>query len=224
MTTTGTGEMILWGATGQAKVLRDCMRHTGIRLVAVVDRDPSTPPPFPDVPFVGGREAFERWLQSRGSAGFGFLVAIGGERGRDRLELQAYLGSLGATPLVAVHATAFVAPDAHIGLGSQILAQAAVCVEAQIGEACIVNTAASVDHECRIGDGVHIMPGAHLAGCVTVERCATIGTGAAVIPRIRVGQGAVVGAGAVVIEDVPDWAVVVGSPARIVGSRKETES
>jgi UDP-3-O-[3-hydroxymyristoyl] glucosamine N-acyltransferase len=41
-----------------------------------------------------------------------------------------------------------------------VLAQAAVCVEARIGEACIINTRSSVDHECVLGQGVHIAPGA----------------------------------------------------------------
>lgn len=49
-----------------------------------------------------------------------------------------------------------------------------------------------------------------------VKRRATIGTGAVLLPGITVGEGALVGAGAVVLEDVPDGAVVVGNPARII--------
>ena len=43
-----------------------------------------------------------------------------------------------------------------------------------------------------------------------------IGAGATVTPGINIGSWALVGAGAVIIEDVPDYAVVVGNPGRII--------
>lgn len=43
-----------------------------------------------------------------------------------------------------------------------------------------------------------------------------IGENVAVLPGVTIGQGAVIGAGAVVTRDVPDNAVAVGNPARIV--------
>ena len=46
-----------------------------------------------------------------------------------------------------------------------------------------------------------------------------IGHGAIVLPGRRVGTGAAVGAGAVVTRDVPDFAVVVGNPARVLRLR-----
>ncbi|MCS6794768.1 MAG: N-acetyltransferase [Raineya sp.] len=49
-----------------------------------------------------------------------------------------------------------------------------------------------------------------------VEDRASIGTGATILGGIRIGKNAVVGAGAVVTKDVPDNAVVVGNPARII--------
>jgi len=49
-----------------------------------------------------------------------------------------------------------------------------------------------------------------------VEERASIGTGATILGGIRIGKNAIVGAGAVVTKDVPDNAVVVGNPARII--------
>jgi len=45
-----------------------------------------------------------------------------------------------------------------------------------------------------------------------------------ILPGCKVGKGAVVGAGAIVAHDVPDMAVVVGNPARIIRSRKDIHS
>lgn len=52
---------------------------------------------------------------------------------------------------------------------------------------------------------------------VTVRYGAAIGGGAVLTPGVTIGKWALVGAGAVVAKDVPDYALVVGNPARIVG-------
>jgi acetyltransferase-like isoleucine patch superfamily enzyme len=52
-----------------------------------------------------------------------------------------------------------------------------------------------------------------------VKRRAVIGSSAVVLP-VTVGEGAFVGAGAVVTKDIPDFAIAVGNPARIVGDMR----
>ncbi len=221
----GVERAVLWGASGHAKVLRECLGPQGPRLVAVFDNAPDVPAPFPDVALFTGSAGFARWLAQAGDpATVGFLVAIGGERGRERVELHERLVAAGLQALTVVHARAFVASDATLGAGSQVLAQAAVCVQAVLGRACIVNTGASVDHECRLGDGVHVCPGAHLAGLVEVGAHAMIGTGASVLPRVRIGADARIGAGAVVTRDVPAGLTVVGNPARALRRRPGAET
>lgn len=207
---------IFWGASGHAKVLREFIASTGHELVALFDNEVGVTPPFVDVPVHCGRAGFEEWRKKTGATPAAFLVAIGGDKGRDRLEIQNFLASRGLIPLTVTHPTAFVATSAAIGCGSQILALSAVAAEARLGEGCIINTRASVDHECVLGCGVHIAPGATLAGCVKVGDFSMVGAGAVVLPRITIGKNAVIGAGAVVTKDVPDNKVVFGNPARIM--------
>lgn len=61
-------------------------------------------------------------------------------------------------------------------------------------------------------------------GNPTICDHAIIYAGAKVIGPVRVGVGAVVGANAVVTKDVPDYAVVVGAPAKIIKYRKPLDS
>ena len=50
-----------------------------------------------------------------------------------------------------------------------------------------------------------------------------IGNSAIIVSGVKIGDGAVVGAGAIVTKDVPDYAIVVGSPARIIRYRFSNE-
>lgn len=54
---------------------------------------------------------------------------------------------------------------------------------------------------------------------VTIGNDVWIGHGAVVMPGLSVGNGAVIGANAVVTRDVPAYAIVAGSPARVLRPR-----
>jgi len=213
--------IVVWGASGHAKVLREFIASIGYELVATFDNNADVGPPFSDVPLFHGKQGFQAWAGEQRESGVACLVAIGGASGRVRLDIQRYMESQGLVPAVAVHPTAFVAANATLAKGCQILAQTAVCAEVRMGEACIINTRASVDHESMLGDGVHVAPGAVLAGCVTFGDFSMIGAGAIILPRIKIGKDVIVGAGAVVTRDIPDGKIVYGNPASI--QRDNTE-
>lgn len=60
----------------------------------------------------------------------------------------------------------------------------------------------------------------HLKIC----RDAWVGAFVVVLPGVqRIGEGAVIGAGSIVTKDVPDYAIVAGSPATIIGEREKEE-
>jgi UDP-2-acetamido-3-amino-2,3-dideoxy-glucuronate N-acetyltransferase len=54
-----------------------------------------------------------------------------------------------------------------------------------------------------------------------VKQGATLGANATIVCGITIGRYAFVGAGAVVTKDVPDYALVIGAPARMAGSMCE---
>ncbi|MEM1382240.1 MAG: NeuD/PglB/VioB family sugar acetyltransferase [Pseudomonadota bacterium] len=203
--------LILWGAAGHARVLRDAVAPAPI--AAVFDRA-DVAPPWPEAPLHIGRDGFLAWLSARSGPPPGFAVAIGGAKGADRLEIAQWLQGHGLQPATVLHAAARCERSARIAAGAQVLMGALVGTEASVGAQSILNTGASVDHDCRIGNGCHIGPRAVLCGEIEVGDRAFVGAGATVLPKLKIGADAVVGAGAVVTEDVPAGATVAGVPAR----------
>jgi acetyltransferase-like isoleucine patch superfamily enzyme len=61
-------------------------------------------------------------------------------------------------------------------------------------------------------------------GDIKIGDDAWLGFGVIVLSGVRIGEGAVVGAGSVVTDPVPDAAVAVGTPARVVKMRSDIEA
>ncbi len=207
---------VLWGSAGHAKVLASLIALKGGEVIALFDNK-DIPPALPNVPLYLGEAGFTNWANCRGDLpALSGLVAIGGQRGRDRIAIQELFKVWGLHLPSLIHPTAAVCHTASLGAGTQILAQAIVAADVRIGSACIVNHHASVDHECILGDGVHIAPNATLCGCITVGDYSLIGAGSVVLPHRIIGPGAIVGAGAVVTRDVAPNTTVLGNPARCI--------
>jgi acetyltransferase-like isoleucine patch superfamily enzyme len=51
---------------------------------------------------------------------------------------------------------------------------------------------------------------------VLIREYAWVGAGATILPGVCIGRHAIVGAGSVVTKDVPDYAVAVGNPAKVI--------
>ena len=115
-----------------------------------------------------------------------------------------------------------------------------------LGREVSINARASLDGGRRgisIGDGTRIASGAVLYAFdhgiapdrpvreqpvksrgIVLGQDVWIGANAGVTDGVQIGDHAVVGMGAVVTRDVPEWAIVGGSPARIIGDRREVPS
>ena len=119
---------------------------------------------------------------------------------------------------------ALIRDNVTIGKNAVIMMGAVINIGAIIGEGTMIDMGAVLGGRATVGKNCHVGAGAVLAGViepasakpVIVEDGVLIGANAVVIEGVHIGAGAVVAAGAVVIEDVPDNAVVAGCPARVI--------
>lgn len=118
---------------------------------------------------------------------------------------------------VVVDPQAAIAPDSTPGAGSLVGPCAVVLPSTRIGRHVAIRQGVSIGHDVTVGDWCMFAGNASIAGRVRIGEGAYIGMGAAVREESSIGRWSVVGMGAVVLHDVPDFAIVAGNPARIVG-------
>ena len=213
-------KFLIWGAKGHAKVLDEIIRLNNGEVIALIDRDSFLDSPISSLKILEGYQGYSNWLKETRNLYSNFKVsaisAIGGEKGKDRLDYLKMFKLDGFETPSLIHPKSHVSDTAVIGENSQICAFAFVGADALVGDACIVNTKASIDHESIIGNGVHLAPGATLCGCVKVGNLVFIGASAIILPNLSIGDNSIIGAGSIVTRDVPKNVLVYGNPAKII--------
>ncbi len=193
----------LYGASGHGKVIIDILNAAGVKIRSVIDDNPKSET-------ILGISVIKTSDFDMGFLGE-TIISIGNNKVRKKLSK-----SLRADFAKAIHPSAVISVNAIIGEGTVVMAGVAINPDTTIGKHCIINTNATVEHDALIADFVHICPGVSLAGNVTVGEGTQVGIGATVIQGITIGKWVTIGAGTVIVNDIPDYTVVVGNPGKII--------
>ena len=195
----------IFGASGHGKVVADSVKSEDEIVVAFFDDAPKTGN-WNTIPIHHANSL------PKASKTNEIVIAIGNNKIRKEISSRI----IGFNFFVVKHKTAVIASKVSIEEGTVVMANVVINSDANIGKHCIINTSAVIEHDCKIGDYVHVSPKAVLGGNVTVGEGTHIGIGAIIIPETSIGKWVTIGAGAVVIRDVPDYAIVVGNPGKII--------
>ena len=126
-----------------------------------------------------------------------------------------------------------IGDETKIGAFVEIQKDAIIGARCKISSHSFICEGVEIEDECFVGHGVmftnDVYPRAvNRDGSLQtdadwqviktkVKTRASIGSNATIIAGVTIGENALVGAGAVVANDVPDFAIVAGVPARVIG-------
>lgn len=133
-----------------------------------------------------------------------------------------------------------IGSDSRIGTFVEIQAGASIGSRCKVSSHTFICEGVIVEDEVFIGHGVMFTndrkpratnPDGSLQGgsdwsleTTTVRRRASIGSNATILCGVTIGEGALIGAGAVVTKDVPDFAIVAGVPAKVIGDARNARN
>lgn len=132
-----------------------------------------------------------------------------------------------------------------IGSGSKIGSFVEIQKNASVGERCKISShtficeGVTIEDEVFIGHGVMFTNDVYPRAAnpdgspqteadwkvvpTLIKKGASLGSNVTVLCGIEIGRFSLVGAGAVVTKSVPDYAIVAGVPARVVGDTRKTK-
>lgn len=130
-----------------------------------------------------------------------------------------------------VWAFVHILPGARIGADCNICDHVFIENDVVVGDRVTIKSGIYIWDGVRIGDDVHLGPNVVFTNVMyprskhyppqfartIVNQWASIGANATILPNLTIGRWAMVGAGAVVTHNVPDFGIVVGNPARLIG-------
>lgn len=111
----------------------------------------------------------------------------------------------------------------ELGVGNLICAGAQIQPDVKISSHIYISNNSVICSQAIVEDFCNISNSASIMGQVVLGTGAYIGANSSIIGKKKIGQWAVVGMGAVVLMDVPDFAIVAGNPARIIGKNQEAK-
>lgn len=132
-----------------------------------------------------------------------------------------------------------ISKDVNIERGAVFSSRVTIGKESGIGIKAFIQGETHIGDYVMMGPEVNIWTNNHETCNIQIPMCKQgskeeqpvwigndvwIGNRVIILPGVKVGNGAIIGAGAVVSKDVPDMAVVVGNPARIVKYRNSLEN
>lgn len=185
--------------------------HTSFHALGFIDNDPQKKgKSFVGLPIFGGFEVLPTLLGQD-------VVVVNLITGsaEARYETSLVMHQMGCRFCNFVHPSVDLTMTV-MGVGNYIQESVVLQAEVELGNNSSIHIGTMVGHETKIGHSVFIAHACSISGSVRIEDGVFVGTNATIVPRLRIGRWATIGAGAVVIRDVPDYAIVVGNPARVV--------
>lgn len=214
--------IIIIGSSGHAKVIIDIVeKENKYTIVGLLDKFRRVGEEVLGYKIIGKEEDIPDLVVKHDLTGG--IIAVGDNwiRKKNYKEIKSIAPNF--TFVKTIHPNAQIARDVQIGNGTVIMAGAIVNTNSIIKNHCILNTNSSLDHDCFMDDFSSLAPNTAIGGNVKIGQFSAVSLGANVIHGITIKEHTVIGAGSVVLEDVPEFSIAYGIPAKIIRKREAGE-
>lgn len=120
-----------------------------------------------------------------------------------------------------VHATAFVPDTVKIHPGVLIMANSYIGPSTEIKENTLIKASCLIGHNNVIEPLCTFSAGCIVSSYVTIGKCSDVAFGARVIEKVKMGNYSTAGAASLVLKDVGENEIHVGSPAKFLKYGRE---
>ena len=159
--------------------------------------------------------SYEAALEKYGKDGIEFILGIGEPAVKDIIFEKLMKDGCEVTNLLHPNYKGF-GRGMVVGKGIVVHSNSSLPPYSKFGNNVLIQGTAIMGHNVELGDNVVISSLAFVGGDTVIGRNAYIAPHSCIRNGIHIGENAIVGMGAVVTKDVPDNAVVVGNPAKIL--------
>ena len=212
-------KVLIIGGEGNGGVIASCIEDNRIRFndleweVAGFINDFEKGKTINDYPVLGGTDDIDKFLNDD----YYFMYAIH-MIGRNVKNEEVFLKMNIPDDRFAtiIHKTAFVANNAILEPGVFVMSNCYVGSKAYIGKCCLLMSNASIGHNTIVKPLCHFSSGSLTSSYVTVGKASDVTLGARVLEKIKIGDYAVAGAHSLVMHDIPNYEIHIGTPAKFL--------
>ncbi len=214
--------IILIGSSGHAKVVIDVIEKQNLfSIVGLIDSHRNIGEETSGYKILGKEEDLPNLIRAHKVGAC--LIAIGDNWIRKKVYDKIISITNDMEFVTAIHPSAQIAKNVIIDYGTVIMAGAIINSNTKIGKFAIINTKASVDHDCLVGDFASLAPNATTGGDVRIGDFTAVSISATIKHGVQTGEHTIIGAGALVLENIGDYKLVYGVPAKEIRNRSVGE-
>ncbi|WP_062059406.1 acetyltransferase [Aquimarina longa] len=207
-------KIIVIGASGHAKVIIETIELVGkYQIYGLIDSYKEKGGQLFDYNILGTEEDIRNIAAKGITKG---IIAIGDNWNRYLMYMRIKEIVPDFDFITVVHPSVVISAKTSIGDGTVILASVTINADAEIGDFCILNTGVNFGHDSTIKNFSSLAPGVTIGGNVLIEECTAISLGTNVIQNITIGKHTIIGAGSLVVNDIDDFKLVYGVPAKVI--------
>lgn len=170
---------------------------------------------FNKIPVVGTTADISKYLHDEDV--YFFIAYVGMQNEKEVFEKIKALNIPSHRFATLIHPTAII-PKGFCSIGNGVLMAplTQLSPDTTIEDNCILLPNSFVGHDSTLKQFAHIATNAVVGANVIVGRGCHLGSNSTIREKITIGDFSLVGAGSVVLKDVPENAIVVGNPAKVL--------